>query len=90
MDSPRLTASEAGRLTATDALFAKAFSKRLLIPAKDAAGLLGVDENTLRGMADSGAIRCVRLASGVRRYAEADLRAFLEGGGCPSTRRLSR
>lgn len=41
----------------TEALFAAAFADRVLITARETAALLGLDENTLREMADSGAIR---------------------------------
>jgi excisionase family DNA binding protein len=45
---------------------------------KDASEFLGVHFTTLRGWADSGAIRVFRTPGGHRRFSLADLRRFLE------------
>lgn len=68
----------------TDTISA-AFATRALIPACEAARALGVDEKTLRRLAEAGAIRSVLVGQRTRRFTEADLRAFLRGETCLST-----
>lgn len=68
----------------TDAI-STAFANRALIPACDAARVLGIDAKTLRNLVRAGAIRTVTLGR-VERFTEADLRAFLRGETqCQST-----
>ena len=64
---------------ATEALIARAFAESALIYPQVAAKLVGVDEKTLREMADSGVIRFAIVGTSARRYTEADIRAFLAG-----------
>ena len=59
------------------------FAARTLITAREASDFLEISENTLRSIAESGAIGSTRIGA-TRRYSERDLRAFLEVGGCPS------
>jgi len=61
----------------TDAI-ATAFTNRALIPACEAARVLGIDAKTLRNLVRGGAIRTV-IVGRVERFTEADLRAFLRG-----------
>jgi hypothetical protein len=78
---------------ATEALIARAFAESALISAQAAAPVVGVNEKTLRAMAEAGVIRSVIVGANTRRYAEADLRAYLAGErfgevkSCPSTSR---
>jgi excisionase family DNA binding protein len=71
---------------ATDARLAEAFSRTLLLTAREAAALIGLDVKTLARMTDTGAIRAVRRGK-LRAYTEADIRAFLteDASPCPST-----
>jgi hypothetical protein len=75
---------------ATEALLAKVFADRLVINAKTCAGVIGVDEKTLRGMTEAGIIRARRRGR-ERGYGERDLRDYLEREEsetqCPSTSR---
>jgi excisionase family DNA binding protein len=66
----------------TDAI-ATAFANRALIPACEAARVLGIDAKTLRNLVRGGAIRTV-IVGRVERFTEADLRAFLRGDTCLS------
>jgi excisionase family DNA binding protein len=78
---------------ATEGRVAKAFAECALISAQAAAPLVGVNEKTLREMAQAGVIRSVIVGASTRRYTEADLRAYLAGErfgemkACPSTNR---
>ncbi len=55
------------------------------LPIRKAAGLLGIHPNTLRAWADQGRIRCLRVnARGDRRFAVADLEAFLHSAATPA------
>lgn len=62
---------------ATERLLAEAFAQAATITAARAAELLGVDEKTLRGAAQAGLIGSIPTGGGLRRYTEADLRAYL-------------
>lgn len=64
---------------ATEALLARLFDGRMLAPAGDVAHAIGLDEKTLRALAEAGAVRSVLIGANQRRYTEADLRAFLTG-----------
>lgn len=46
-----------------------------LMQVREAAGALGVSENTIRRWTDRGLIPAVRLPSGVRRFRRADIEA---------------
>lgn len=70
---------------ATEARLQLAFADACLITAKSAARLLGLDEGTLRTMADKGIIRSVRRGTGsVRAYTEGDIRTYLTQGDAPA------
>lgn len=73
---------------ATERRIQMAFETACLLTAKATANLLGLDEGTLRSMAEKGVIRSVRRGAGnVRAYTEGDIRAYLteSEGPCPST-----
>ena len=53
---------------------------RLLTPAEVAA-LLRVDPKTVTRWADQGKFGAIRTLGGHRRYREAEIQAFLAGGG---------
>ena len=82
---------------ATERLLGEAFAKTATITAARAAEVLGLDEKTLRGAAQAGLIGSIPTGGGLRRYTEADLRAYLgrpretpaqkEPAPCPSTNR---
>jgi len=74
--------------SATERRIQMAFDDACLLTAKATAKLLGIDEGTLRTMAETGVIRSVRRGAGsVRAYTEGDIRAFLteSAAPCPST-----
>lgn len=75
----RAMGEAATALSATERLLAEAFSDCATITAKAAARVLGLDEKTLRAMAESGVIRSITAGTKTRRYTEAHLRAFLAG-----------
>lgn len=62
---------------ATEALFAKAFASRAMVPAVTAYGLLGLDDRTFAALVSGGAIRYVPIGAETKRFTEADLRAYL-------------
>jgi excisionase family DNA binding protein len=66
----------------TEARLRQAFADRALITARAAAALIGVDEKTLAAMVRRGQIAAITVSQ-VRRFSEADLRAFLASGGDP-------
>lgn len=69
---------------ATEARLQMAFAETCLLTAKATALLLGLDEGTLRTMAEGGVIRSVRRGAGtVRAYTEGDIRAYLTQGDAP-------
>jgi len=63
----------------TEARIAAAFAEAALITAQAVAQLLGVDEKTLRALADCGRIR-VHPVGKSRRYTEAAIRHYLASG----------
>jgi excisionase family DNA binding protein len=63
----------------TEMLLRRVFSESALITALKAAPILGVDEKTLREMAAKGVIRTVIVGRNTRKFAEADIRAYLAG-----------
>ncbi len=65
--------------TATERLLAEAFAETATITARAAARVLGLDEKTLRAMAEGGVIRSVVAGAKTRRYTEDQLRAWLAG-----------
>lgn len=70
--------------TATERRIQMAFETACLLTAKATANLLGLDEGTLRAMADKGVIRSVRRGAGaVRAYTEGDIRAYLTQDAAP-------
>ena len=69
---------------ATAARIRMAFADTSLLTAKAAARLLGVDEGTLRLMAEKGVIRSVRRGAGaIRAYTEGDIVAYLTESAVP-------
>jgi hypothetical protein len=71
----------------TEARFAETFSRGATANAIDAAGLLGIDVDTLNAMTDEGIVRAVR--RGTRRsWTEADLRNYLLT--CPDAEKKKR
>lgn len=71
----------------TEGRFAQVFEKGAQATAKDAAWLLGIDEDTLKEMTDAGDIRAVRRGR-LRSWVECDLRRFLlEGPDAPPRER---
>lgn len=76
---------------ATDARLKLAFADTCLLTAKATARLLGLDEGTLRTMAEKGHIRSVRRGAGsVRAYTEGDIRAYLTQSDAPARREQQR
>lgn len=63
-------------MTATEALFSRAFSRSATITAKAAADVLGMNVKTLAQMSEAGLIKYV-LRGKLRAYTEADLRSYL-------------
>ncbi len=71
----------------TEERFREVFSQGALACAKVAAGLVGLDSDTLNEMTDDGIIRAVRRGR-LRSWTEADLRAYLlEGPDAPVRKR---
>lgn len=69
---------------ATEARLQMAFADTLLLTAKATAKLLGLDQGTLRNMADQGVITSVRRGAGsTRAYTEGDIRLYLTQGAAP-------
>jgi hypothetical protein len=66
---------------ATEALISRVFAETALVTAVAAAPLVGVNEKLLREMAEAGVIRSVLVGvkGTTRKFAEADLRAYLAG-----------
>ena len=62
---------------ATEAIFARAFSDAVMIPANAAARIIGVDEKTFHALVEGEAVRYVLVGHSTKRYTEADLRAYL-------------
>lgn len=62
---------------ATEKLLERTFERVALITAARAAEILGIDEKTLGRLVDAGAIQPVLVSERTKRYAEADLRAYL-------------
>ena len=74
----------------TEDRFREVFSQGALASAKVAAGLVGLDADTLNEMTDQGIIRAVRRGR-LRSWTEADLRAYLlEGPDAPERKRAQR
>lgn len=76
---------------ATEARLRIAFADTLLLTAKATARLLGMDEGTLRAMAEAGYITCVRRGAGsIRAYREGDIRMYLTQGDAPARKEKPR
>lgn len=54
----------------------------LLLPG-EVARLFRVDPKTVTSWANNGRLRCIRTPTGMRRYYQADVEAFLNAGGRP-------
>lgn len=63
----------------TEGLLERTFAHSALITAAQASKVLGLDEKTFSALVVSGAVRAVLIGEKTRRFAEADLRAFLAG-----------
>lgn len=70
----------------TEARFADVFGKGATATAVAAAGLLGIDPETLTAMTDQGIVRAVRKGK-LRSWTEADLRNYLMMADAPKRRR---
>lgn len=69
---------------ATERRIQMAFAETCLLTAGATAKLLGVDEKSLRALADEGVIRSVRRGGGrSRAYTEGDIRAYLTESTAP-------
>jgi hypothetical protein len=73
-------------------LLERAFAKRLSLPVKETARLLGIDQKTLRGHVKAGNIRFITIGLGMtklrREFTLIDILEFLERmrrRECPST-----
>lgn len=70
---------------ATERRIQMAFAETCLLTCGATAKLLGVDEKSLRALADEGVIRAVRRGGGRNRaFTEGDIRAYLTEGSAPS------
>lgn len=73
-----------GPVTEARLQLAFANARGCLLTAKATADLLGMDQGTLRMMAEQGLITCVRRGTGsIRAYREGDIRLFLTQGPAP-------
>lgn len=69
---------------ATERRIQMAFADACIITAQATARLLGIDEKSLRALADDGVIRAVRRGSGRNRaFTEGDIRAYLTESAAP-------
>ncbi|GLK49517.1 hypothetical protein GCM10017620_24900 [Brevundimonas intermedia] len=70
---------------ATERRIQMAFADTCLLTAGATAKLLGIDEKSLRALADEGVIRAVRKGGGrSRAFTEGDVRAYLTQGAAPT------
>ena len=76
---------------ATERRIQMAFADTCLLTASATAKLLGIDEKSLRALADQGVIRAVRKGGGrSRAFTEGDVRAYLTEGSAPSRGKKTR